>query len=515
MAFLEGWIVMFTELLGGKILYPYYGHYLPIWATVIGVSFAALAAGYYLGGLLSQRPHPLIKLGWMWVVAGAWLFTIPWLGNALLAKFYRTGTITSGYMLTALLTITPVLLPLGTTTSILIGVQSQTQKQSGKTAGTIYAISTTGALASALITGIILLPWAGLTLLSFLHGGIAAMIAGMLLWGSPSGFYSGMGVQLLFLLTGILLKPAPRFSSSSTILEQRESLIGQLLVADTRIGEHTYRILFTNRSAQTWIETSTGLSAWSYIPITQAIYKHLRLDSPASTALVMGLGGGTLVTTMWHDGIKKIDVVEIDPQMVRLARKYFRLPSAINIIVDDARHFVNHASLRNPTQRYNIVFMDAWIELVPHQLVTREMFTALRKIMDTSGILIINYFEPVDSSSATLIAMIFKALELAGFHTLSTLSAEPAGGRNLLLVATPSTATYRQLKEAPVLKSTLLDQHRQVMALLPSTEVPPLSDNRPVSDVLSIPVAVSFRVSHITGVWRYLYGDEPAIPFYW
>lgn len=506
---------MFVELLGGKVLYPYYGHYLPIWSTVIGVSFAALAMGYYLGGVLCGGGAPLVRLGWMWAVAGAWLFVVPWLGNLLLSGFYNAGTVTSGYIITALLVIAPVLIPLGTTTSILIGTMSHTEQDSGKIAGIVYSFSTAGALTSALTVGIFLLPFFSLTSLSFIHGGTIAIVAGTLLFRSPASFYSGGTLLLTALMAGILLRPMPRPSPHSRILEQRESILGQLLVADIRTSEYTHRILFTNRSAQTWIEVSTRLSAWSYIPITQTIYKHLQLNTPSSTALIMGLGGGTLVTAMWQDGIKNIDVVEIDPQMVYLARKHFNLPAAINIIIDDARHFVNYASLQHPAKHYSIVFMDAWLELVPHQLVTKEMFTAVRKLMDSHGIFVINYFEPVDSASTSLIAMIFKALESAGFYALSTFSAEAAGGRNLLFVATPSQNTYTRLREAPILGASLLSHHQKVVALLPYGKIPPLTDNQPVSDVLSIPVVVVFRTSHIKGAWRYLYGDEPAIPFYW
>jgi hypothetical protein len=53
-----GWVLMGLEIVGGRMLAPYFGSGVWVWGSVISVFLAALSLGYFLGGLLSQRyPH--------------------------------------------------------------------------------------------------------------------------------------------------------------------------------------------------------------------------------------------------------------------------------------------------------------------------------------------------------------------------------------------------------------------------------------------------------------------------
>lgn len=54
-AFVEGSFIIAVELLGAKMMAPYYGNSLHIWTSVIGVTLACLAAGYYIGGVIVAR----------------------------------------------------------------------------------------------------------------------------------------------------------------------------------------------------------------------------------------------------------------------------------------------------------------------------------------------------------------------------------------------------------------------------------------------------------------------------
>ena len=52
-AFLEGFLIMGVELIGAKIIAPYYGSSFYVWTTIIGITLFSLTAGYFIGGLLS------------------------------------------------------------------------------------------------------------------------------------------------------------------------------------------------------------------------------------------------------------------------------------------------------------------------------------------------------------------------------------------------------------------------------------------------------------------------------
>ncbi len=72
-AFIEGACVMITELLGAKIIAPFYGASLYVWSSVLGVTLFSLATGYYLGGIISTKTKKIQYLAFIFF--GAALFT--------------------------------------------------------------------------------------------------------------------------------------------------------------------------------------------------------------------------------------------------------------------------------------------------------------------------------------------------------------------------------------------------------------------------------------------------------
>ncbi|MDA0747872.1 MAG: fused MFS/spermidine synthase, partial [bacterium] len=58
-AFLAGAALMGLEIVGSRILAPYFGSSIFVWGSLIGVVLAALSAGAYMGGRLADRlPGP-------------------------------------------------------------------------------------------------------------------------------------------------------------------------------------------------------------------------------------------------------------------------------------------------------------------------------------------------------------------------------------------------------------------------------------------------------------------------
>src|SRR5204862_3692764 len=60
-AFVSGFCVMVLELLGGRVLSPWFGASLHIWGSLITVFMLALATGYLLGGRWSLRQPSLAR----------------------------------------------------------------------------------------------------------------------------------------------------------------------------------------------------------------------------------------------------------------------------------------------------------------------------------------------------------------------------------------------------------------------------------------------------------------------
>ena len=120
-------------------------------------------------------------------------------------------------------------------------------------------------------------------------------------------------------------------------------------------------------------------------------YLHLALavkPDPRS-ALVIGLGGGSLVKRMWRDyPALSIDAVEIDEQVVGIAREYFALPDdeRIRVFVDDGRAFLGYCA-----ETYDLIVVDAFDDdHIPRPLLTEEFLLTCRDHLSADGVLAYN-----------------------------------------------------------------------------------------------------------------------------
>ena len=122
--------------------------------------------------------------------------------------------------------------------------------------------------------------------------------------------------------------------------------------------------------------------------------------------LMIGMGGATLTTTFSKilPGAD-IDVVEIDPAMVRVAQEYFNFhPSArTRITIEDGRVFVKRAAARR--EKYDLIVLDAFDEkYIPPHMMTVDFLREVKSIMARDGVLAANTYRTpsrYDSESAT------------------------------------------------------------------------------------------------------------------
>ncbi|MXY58336.1 MAG: methyltransferase domain-containing protein [Gammaproteobacteria bacterium] len=112
------------------------------------------------------------------------------------------------------------------------------------------------------------------------------------------------------------------------------------------------------------------------------------------TVLVAGLGGGTLPTALaalLPD--VRIDVVEIDPAVVKVARTYFDFQDSerVRVHVQDARVFVKRALQQG--RQYDLVILDAYSgDYIPEHLMTGEFLEETRKLLTPDGAVAANTF---------------------------------------------------------------------------------------------------------------------------
>lgn len=121
-------------------------------------------------------------------------------------------------------------------------------------------------------------------------------------------------------------------------------------------------------------------------------YFHLALAiAPHATeTLVIGLGGGSVVKRMWRDyRHMRLDVVEIDEEVVEIARAFFALPDdeRIRVTVADGREYV-----RRCPDTYDIVIVDAYDDdRFPRPLMTEEFMRDIADRLKPCGVVVYNF----------------------------------------------------------------------------------------------------------------------------
>src|SRR5512147_1706226 len=75
--FISGAVLMALEIVGSRVLAPYFGSSIFVWGSLISVVMAALSIGYYWGGWLSAREPSYSKLRVLLLIPGIMIFFLP------------------------------------------------------------------------------------------------------------------------------------------------------------------------------------------------------------------------------------------------------------------------------------------------------------------------------------------------------------------------------------------------------------------------------------------------------
>lgn len=159
-AFLNGFIIMTIELLGGRVLSPYFGTSVYVWGSIITIFMLSLSLGYLWGGRLSSR-NPNHKTFASFFVLSATL--------SLPIIFFAEWTMTQvflsiedpryGSLLAAILLYFAPICLMGMVSPYAIRLLVSSEENSGRMAGLLYFVSTLGSALGTLMTSFYFVLW--------------------------------------------------------------------------------------------------------------------------------------------------------------------------------------------------------------------------------------------------------------------------------------------------------------------------------------------------------------------
>lgn len=387
--FVTGACVLVLEVVATRMLAPYFGNTIFAFSSVIGVTLAALSAGYAAGGRFADARPLGVFFSAIILLSGAAILWTKLLSVTLLPAFAYRFPLTTGPLVFSLLLFAIPCALLGTLSPYAIRLLRDLERADrvGSLSGQVFAVSTIGSIVGTFAAGFVLIPRLGVQSILLILGAtlLATGAIGMIMcrrqhrWALPL-LACVVAVSVLF---GLLSIP----ERNPSLLHVEEGLYQTIMVYDAPYRGRETRFLRQDLNASSAIDRATGEPAFDYAKY-YAFATALR--PKMESALVIGAGAFTIPQALTEHSRAMVDVVEIEPGLQRIAREFFGVEETprIRTTVADGRRF-----LRDRDGAYDLIVSDAYQNLhsIPPHLATREFFALTRRSLTDDGLLLVNF----------------------------------------------------------------------------------------------------------------------------
>jgi len=456
--FLSGAALMGLEIVGSRVLAPVFGTSLFVWGALITTFLAALALGYAFGGRLAdRRPDPgmlatLLACSGIVVFAG---FAFP---QALLAALGRSSLPDRFRpLVAAVILFGPPSVLMGMVTPFAVRLAAREISTVGSASGRLSALSTAGSILGTFLTAFFLIP--AFATRPILFGLGATLLIASLLVPAPRTvarfaivFLLAAGAAVAYLVVsseGASPDPAGK------VVYEKETAYHHLRVVDSGLRRSLY---FDNRR-QGYVAVRAGVDlGTNYV---DGLALSLVFPAKARRIVVIGLGAGMMPSLLTARAPEiETTSIEIDPEVVAVARRYFAFSPDANdrVIVGDGRR-----ELGRQVEGADVIIMDAYFsDSIPFHLITKEFDEMCAKKLTPDGVLAVNFGGDLTGSRNQLFWASLKTLGEV-FPRLYVLSAELKSGHAPFLGNAIVLATRSPDRLDP---GTLADRARAVAARL-------------------------------------------------
>ena len=364
---------------------------------------------------------------------------------------------------------------LASVSPIAVRLAARSIDRLGRTAGRLFAISTAGSIAGTFATAFWLVPEYGTdqvlavgAVVLLAAAAVVALLQG--LWVPGVALVAAAGAAVVAVgafapeTTGRVLEGASA-QNWSPLYRERDvrtprkldpaevALAGTgFTVRDARDTRY-HRLLVVDDENSRYLRFDSSFQSGMYLddPVRTRFaysdYLHLGLayNPNAKKILIVGLGGGSTQKRLFRDfGDVEITTVELDPEVVDAAYKWFELPRDPRVVVevDDGRQY-----LQQTDERFDVIMIDAFYsDGVPFHLTTLEFVELMKERLTTGGVIATNVIGALAGSSSQITRALWKTYG-AVFPTVELHPVYEGASdrraddiRNIILVATERAA---------------------------------------------------------------------------
>ena len=414
LVFISGMASLAVEFGASRLLAPYFGTSLYVWGVLIGLVLVYLSAGYVIGGRVADRhPRPEV-LYQLTAWAGLWIGIIPLVSYPILLasqqgfKDLSVGLVAGTLFAVIVLFAAPVIL-LGCVSPFAIRLLLRDVETGGNTAGRVYALSTAGSILGTFLPVFWFIPTFGTrpTLEGF---GLVLVVTSVVgLWPWPRRrFYAAFAAAVV--LAWIFLPAGIKPPQVGKLVYEKDSAYGYIQVVQD--GSKTELILNEGEAIHSIYDPQTLLTGgpWDYMVIADSFRPAAAAELRPKDVAILGLAGGTSARqyVAAYGSSVQITGVEIDPDILDVAKRYFRLDEPnVHPVVADARYWLD-----TQAKQYDVVVMDAYRQpYIPFHLTTKEFFSEVRSHLRPGGVAVVNAgrtasdYRLVDALASTMAAV--------------------------------------------------------------------------------------------------------------
>jgi spermidine synthase len=428
-----GAMVMVVQVLGSRVIGPFFGVSLFVWTALIAITLIALAAGYAIGGWFAdRRPDP----GWLYgliTVAGVFVVLVPMMKPWVIPLAEPLG-LRGGTLVSALILFSPSLFLLGCVSPYVVRIATRELSGLGRTVGLLYALSTTGSFIGTVATGFYLIAYIGVTKAFYLAGLTLCLLGAgyfLLFRRRVLPVLAALPALLAWNQQAVLPQVTMANGTQVRLVEALDSFYGSVRVIEYSGHGITTRELTIDGLIQGGIDTADGRSIYEYAYLLDHLSR--QAVPGARSALVVGLGAGIVARSLTDHGID-VEVVDIDRRIVEAARRHFGLRLDRPVVVQDARYH-----MRNTQRRYDIIVLDAFTgDAVPGHLLTTEALGEVAARLTPGGVVAMNIMSAPGKGSdlaQRVVRTLGEHLPHIAAFPLYAVDGAIDGGGNLVLVA--------------------------------------------------------------------------------
>ena len=394
--FISGAVLMALEIVGSRVLAPYFGSSIFVWGSLISVVMTALSIGYYWGGWLSAREPSYAKLLLLLVIPGVVIFFLPFVYPAIneWIAIMDLGVRLSPLVACSALFLLPGIF-IGTISPYVIRLAATQLNTVGSTAGTLYAVSTCGSIAGTLLTAFYLIPVLGVS--NIIHAlGItlvclSLVVVPLIRLNRVSVTRAVAAVSVLFSWINLGWTPI----AWAKTLMQKDTFYHRIRIEE----DDEARYMYFDRTLQ----SAMTLKDPTALRLIYSRYTSLgfAFRADAKRMLLIGLGGGSIPKKLNKEFPNmEIDAVELDPEVIKLAKDHFNIKEGkqLRLHAQDGRLFLTRTQ-----NQYDIIMLDAYFtDAMPFHLATRQFFELAQKKLTPNGIVVANLISAVTGPSGKI-----------------------------------------------------------------------------------------------------------------